>query len=116
MNKFGALKSKLLNKLTESYANENKTEIKNILTTIKENKDFKEMYLFYEEIENKYIEDKETAKLYVEGLNTYFGQPIGNWDSLNMFCESLNTKLGEVEIETKELYESLDMLSEKDSL
>ena len=33
-----------------------------------------------------------------------------------MFCESLNTKLGEVEIETKELYESLDMLSEKDSL
>ena len=74
------------------------------------------MYLFYEEIENKYIEDKETAKLYVEGLNTYFGQPIGNWDSLNMFCESLNTKLGEVEIETKELYESLDMLSEKDSL
>ena len=116
MNKFGALKSKLLNKLTESYANENKTEIKNILATIKENKDFKEMYLFYEEIENKYIEDKETAKLYVEGLNTYFGQPIGNWDSLNMFCESLNTKLGEVEIETKELYESLDMLSEKDSL
>jgi hypothetical protein len=116
MNKFGALKSKLLNKLTESYANENKTEIKNILATIKENKDFKEMYLFYEEIENKYIEDKETAKLYVEGLNTYFGQPIGNWDSFNMFCESLNTKLGEVEIETKELYESLDMLSEKDSL
>ena len=116
MNKFGALKSKLLNKLTESYANENKTEVKNILSTIKENKDFKEMYLFYEEIENKYIEDKETAKLYVEGLNTYFGQPIGNWDSLNMFCESLNTKLGEVEIETKELYESLDMLSEKDSL
>jgi hypothetical protein len=116
MNKFGALKSKLLNKLTESYANENKTEIKNILATIKENKDFKEMYLFYEEIENKYIEDKETAKLYVEGLNTYFGQPIGNWDGLNMFCESLNTKLGEVEIETKELYESLDMLSEKDSL
>jgi hypothetical protein len=74
------------------------------------------MYLFYEEIENKYIEDKETAKLYVEGLSTYFGQPIGNWDSLNMFCESLNTKLGEIEIETKELYESLDMLSEKDSL
>jgi len=116
MNKFGALKSKLLNKLTESYANENKTEIKNILTTIKENKDFKEMYLFYEEIESKYIEDKETAKLYVEGLNTYFGQPIGNWDSLNMFCESLHSKLGNSEIETNELYGSLDILSEKDSL
>jgi hypothetical protein len=116
MNKFGVIKTKMLTKLTESYAKENKKEVKDLLNTIKENKDFKEMYLFYEEIENKYIEDKETAKLYVEGLNTYFGQPIGNWSSLNMFCESLNTKLGEIEIETKELYESLDMLSEKDSL
>ena len=116
MNKFGIIKSKLLTKLTESYANENKAEIKDILTIIKENKDFKEMYLFYEEIENKYIEDKETAKLYVEGLNTYFSQPMGNWNNLNVFCESLHNKLGNIEIETNELYESLDMLSEKDSL
>jgi hypothetical protein len=116
MNKFGELKSKMLTKLTESYAKEDKTEIKNILTTIKENKDFKEMYLFYEEIENKYIEDKETAKLYVEGLNTYFGEPIGNWNNLNMFCESLHNKLEDIKIESNELYESLDILSEKDSL
>jgi hypothetical protein len=116
MKKFGVIKTKLLNKLTESYANENKTEIKNILTTIKENKDFKEMYLFYEEIENKYIEDKETAKLYVEGLSTYFGEPIGNWKKLNMFCESLSNVLNDVEIQSNELYESLDMLSEKNSL
>jgi hypothetical protein len=106
----------MLNKLTESYANENKNEIKSILKEIKENKEFKEMYLFYEEIENKYFEDKEIAKLYVEGLNTYFGQPIGNWNSLNVFCESLHKKLGDIEIETNELYESLDILSEKDSL
>jgi hypothetical protein len=33
-----------------------------------------------------------------------------------MFCESLNNKLGDVEIETNDLYESLDILSEKDSL
>ena len=85
MNKFGELKNKMLTKLTESYTKENKTEVKDILKTIKENKDFKEMYLFYEEIENKYIEDKETAKLYVEGLNTYFGQPMGNWNDLNVF-------------------------------
>ena len=116
MNKFGIIKSKLLTKLTESYANENKVEIKDILTTIKENKDFKEMYLFYEEIESKTISDKETAKLYVEGLSTYFGQPIGNWGILNTFCESLDNKLGDVKINTNELYESLDMLSEKDSL
>jgi len=116
MNKFGVIKTKMLTKLTESYAKENKKEVKDLLNTIKENKDFKEMYLFYEEIENKYIEDKETAKLYVEGLNTYFGQPMGNWNELNVFCESLHSKLGDIEIETNELYESLDILSEKDSL
>ena len=116
MNKFGVIKTKMLTKLTESYSKENKKEVKDILNTIKENKAFKEMYLFYEEIENKYIEDKETAKLYVEGLNTYFGQPMGNWNDLNVFCESLHTKLGDIEIETNELYESLDILSEKDSL
>jgi hypothetical protein len=116
MNKFGVIKTKLLNKLTESYAKENKAEIKNILSTIKENKDFKEMYLFYEEIEGKHISDKETAKLYVEGLSTYFGEPIGNWSNLNMFCESLNKILGDEEVTTNDLYESLDILSEKDSL
>jgi hypothetical protein len=116
MNKFGVIKTKLLNKLTESYAKENKAEIKNILTTIKENKDFKEMYLFYEQIENKYIEDKEIAKLYVEGLSTYFGQPIGNWGDLNLFCKSLDNKLGDIIIENNDLYESLDILSEKDTL
>jgi hypothetical protein len=116
MNKFGELKSKILTKLTESYTKENKTEVKDILKTIKENKDFKEMYLFYEEIENKYIEDKETAKLYVEGLSTYFVEPIGNWNKLNMFCESLKSKLNDVETQSNKLYESLDILSEKDSL
>ena len=66
--------------------------------------------------ENKYIEDRETAKLYVEGLNTYFGQPMGNWNDLNVFCESLHNKLGNVEVKINELYESLDILSERDSL
>ncbi len=116
MNKFGTVKSKILNKLTESYKKEDKSEMKDILKTIKENKEFKEMYLFYEEIENKYIEDKETAKLYVEGLNTYFGQPIGNSTNLNVFCESIHKKLEDVNVISNELYESLDVLSEKDSL
>jgi len=114
MKKFGILKTKLLNKLTESYAKENKAEIKNILNTIKENKDFKEMYLFYEEIENKYIEDKETAKLYVEGLSTMLNK--GQKDELTMFCESLNKKLNNNEVATNDLYEALDVLSENDKL
>ena len=118
MNKFGVLKTKLLNKLTESYAQENKTEIKSILTLIKENKEFKEMYLFYEEIENKYIEDKDISKLYVEGLSDMLNNKMSS-DSLNgltSFCESLNKRLSDVETQSNELYESLDTLSEKDIL
>ena len=115
MNKFGELKSKMLTKLTESYTKENKSEVKDILKTIKENKDFKEMYLFYEEIENKYIEDKETAKLYVEGVSTMLLQSMTK-EELSVFCESLNKKLGDVEIKTNELYESLDQLTIKDTL
>ena len=113
MNKFGVIKTKLLNKLTESYANENKAEIKNILTTIKENKDFKEMYLFYEEIEGKNISDKETAKLFVEGLSTMLTQSKEN---LNIFCESLNKTLGDDNIVTNEIYEALDTLTESNKL
>jgi hypothetical protein len=113
MNKFGVIKTKLLNKLTESYAKENKAEIKNILTTIKENKDFKEMYLFYEEIEGKTISDKETAKLYVEGLSTILVQSKEN---LNVFCESLNKTLDGTEVVPNEVYEALDTLTESDKL
>ena len=113
MNKFGTIKSKLLSKLTESYASENKAEIKDILTTIKENKDFKEMYLFYEEIENKYIEDKETAKLYVEGVITILKQQM---DDLTTFCTSLNKMINVESINENEIYNSLDVLIEKDNL
>lgn len=113
MNKFGIIKSKLLTKLTESYANENKAEIKDILTTIKENKDFKEMYLFYEEIENKYIDDKETAQLFVEGVINILKQQVGD---LSSFCTSLNKMINVESINENEVYNSLDVLTENDSL
>ena len=113
MKKFGVIKTKILNKLTESYANENKAEIKDILTLIKENKDFKEMYLFYEEIENKYIDDKETAKLYVEGVVTILKQQM---DGLTTFCTSLNKMINVESINENEIYNSLDVLIEKDNL
>ena len=113
MNKFGTVKTKILNKLTESYKKEDKSEMKNILKTIKENKEFKEMYLFYEEIENKYIEDKETAKLFVETVESIINQQK---NGLLEFCQSLDKKLGDVEITTNELYESLDQLMVKDTL
>ena len=50
MKKFGVIKSKMLSKITESYTQQNKKEVKNILNTINENKDFKKMYLFYVEV------------------------------------------------------------------
>ena len=49
MNKIGVLKTKILKKLTESYSSQNKSEMKDILKTIKENKDFKELYLCQKE-------------------------------------------------------------------
>lgn len=69
MKNFGKIKTKILKKLVESYSTQKKSEIKNILNFIKENKDFKEMYLLYEDLENKYFDDKEIARLYVEELS-----------------------------------------------
>lgn len=118
MSKIGVIKTKLLKKLTESYGSNNKSEMKNILKTIVENKEFKEMYLFYEEIENKYFEDKETAKLYVEGIDTMLNHSMAKQQvkSLNTFCESLDKKLGDIEVNSNELYEALDQLGVEDSL
>jgi hypothetical protein len=114
MNRIGIIKSKLLKKLTESYGSNNKSEMKNILKSVVENKEFKEMYLFYEEIENKYFEDKEIAKLYVEGIDTEMvKQQVKN---LKTFCESLDKKLGDIEVTTNEIYEALDQLGSEDSL
>jgi hypothetical protein len=113
MNKIGVIKTKILKKLTESYSSQNKTEMKSILNTIKENKDFKEMYLFYEEVENKYFEDKEVAKLYVEELNSILKSKSTN---LQTICNSLDKKLGDVEINENELYTTLDTLLENETL
>jgi hypothetical protein len=113
MNKFGVLKTKILKKLTESYSNKNKSEVKDILNTIKENKDFKEMYLFYEEIENKYFDDKEIAKLYVEEIQSVLKDKS---DKIASFTKKLNTKLKDVEINENELYSNLDFLVQEENL
>ena len=113
MNKFGVLKTKILKKLTESYSNKNKSEVKDILNTIKENKDFKEMYLFYEEIENKYFDDKEIAKLYVEEIQSVLKDKS---EKIASFTKNLNTKLKEVEINENELYSNLDLLVQEENL
>lgn len=113
MNKFGIIKTKILQKLTEAYASGNKSEIKEILTAVSKNKDFREMYLFYEEIENKYIEDKESAKMYIDEITSLLQEKV---KKITKFSKELEKKLGDVVINENELYSNLDILSQNDTL
>lgn len=113
MNTFGSVKTKILKKLLESYGSQNKDEMKDILRTISANKDFKEMYLFYEEVENKYFDDTDVAKLYVEELNTILKN---KFTTIKEFCQTLNERIGSIEVEINPLYSNLDQLLEDDNL
>lgn len=113
MNKIGVVKSKILKKLTESFSTNDKSEMKTIVSKIVSNKEFKEMYLFYEEIENKYFDNVDTAKLYVEELNSILKNKT---KSISKFCKELNENLKGIDVDTNELYSYLDQLSEDDNL
>ena len=114
MNNFGKIKSKLLKTITEAYEQgELKNNTKNLIKVVKKNKDFKEMYMFYEEIENKYFDDKEVAKLYVEEIGTILKQKATN---VKKFCEVINMSVHDTQIDENELYDSIDQLLEADSL
>lgn len=113
MNKFGTLKLKVLQKLTEAYANGNKDEIKDILKIVTSDKNFKDMYLFYEDIENKHIENISEAREYVEDI-----EPIIKEKSrkISKFCKSLNETLSDVNVSENELYSTIDVLLENYTL
>lgn len=113
MNKFGILKSKILQKFTDAYASGNRSEIKETLKLIKENKEFREMYLFYEELENKYIDNKEDAKLFIEEISPILKEKS---KSISKFCKNLDKKIGDVTITENELYSNIDILCENDTL
>lgn len=113
MNSFGKIKSKILYKLGESYASGNKSDMKSILKTIKENKDFKELYLFYEEIENMELTYPDSAQLYVETVEPLL---IERAESVKKLCQELSTKIGDVDYEKSEIYECLDVISQKPNL
>lgn len=114
MNNFGKIKSKLLKKITEAYEQgELKNNTKNLIKVVKKNKDFKEMYMFYEEIENKYFDDKEVARLYVEEIGNILKQKA---TKVEKFCEVVNMSVHGTQIDENELYDSIDQLLEEDSL
>jgi succinate dehydrogenase flavin-adding protein (antitoxin of CptAB toxin-antitoxin module) len=109
MERFGVIKNKVLAKLTESYASENKTEFKKTLNTVKANKDFADAYLFYEMVDEKYFDSKETAVMFVEQVESLLGEKSKGMMSA---CKSLSPVLGGVVCESNEVYEALDVLSE----
>jgi hypothetical protein len=114
MNNFGKIKSKLLKTITEAYEQgELKNNTKNLIKVVKKNKDFKEMYMFYEEIENKYFDDKEVARLYVEEIGNILKQKAAK---VKDFCEVINMSVYNAQIDENELYDSIDQLLEEDSL
>jgi len=113
MNKFGIIKSKILKKLTDSYGEQNKSEMKKILNIIKEDKNFKDMYLLYEDIENKHIEDKEIAELYVNHVDSVLK---GKFNEISETCKKLEKMLSDVKCDVDPIYESIDQLAESDKL
>jgi hypothetical protein len=119
MKNFGLLKMKLLKKITESYVKNEKGELKDVLNTIKENKDFKELYLLYEDIENKEIEDVDVAKDYIDQIGSLLktkNLKEGKF-GLNKILNELEEELKDIQVEdNNEIYKMLDLLSENDSL
>jgi hypothetical protein len=109
MSNFGDVKTKLLVKLAESYTTDNKSDVKDLLKQVKSNKDLVEMYLFYEDIENKHIPSVETAKLFVEQIETLLIQKSKH---LGESLTNLSNLLKDVSTDKNEIYECLDILSE----
>lgn len=113
MSNFGDVKTKLLVKLTESYTSDKKSDVKELLKQVKSNKNLIEMYLFYEDVENKHIASIDTAKLFVEQVETLLVQKS---KLINEGIANLSESLKEVTPNKNEVYECLDILSEDTTL
>jgi DNA-binding ferritin-like protein len=112
-NTFGQIKSKILKKITESYATNDKKTIKDILSIVNENKDFKELYLFYDNIENIELSYPGAAELYIETIEKPFNGKMGN---ITETYAKLSKYLDNVEADENTVYNDLDVLSEETTL
>jgi hypothetical protein len=112
-NTFGDVKSKILKKMTDLYEKNNKNEIKEILSIINENNDFKKLYTFYEDVEKMELSYPGSAELYVETIQPLL---IEQSKKIEKTYKKLEKYLKNVECETDELYKNLDVLSESVSL
>lgn len=113
MNNFGKLKTKILSYLTESYSKGDKESVKKTLKLLKENKDFRELYLFYEEIEKMYIPDKQLAEQYVNEIEVLLKEKI---KKIKKYCKTLSEQFTGDGGEEIEVYNNLDILMEENTL
>jgi hypothetical protein len=113
MKTFGELKTKLITKITESYNSKNKKEVKDLVKKMKSNKPLVEMYMFYENIENLNINNKDKAKLYVESIEPIL---IEKNIILKKDIKEFGKMVKDVVVENNELYNILDILSEENSI
>jgi hypothetical protein len=113
MDKFGVIKNKLLLKLTESYSNGDKKTIGNILKSIKSNKQFKELYVFYENFERQHFDTIELSEQYVESICKMLN---GKSEEIKTLNKQYSKLVEGVISESNDLYNSLDILSEQDNI
>lgn len=111
MKTFGLIKTKILNDITESYINNKKGDVKKLIKLIKENKDVNQLYVLYEDVENKYIQNEEVAKIYVDELSDFLsGKKKIVTKEFKKLLESKD------EIIVPDVYNYLDILSEDNSV
>lgn len=113
MKTFGTIKNKILNKMITHFVSNNKEELKTLLNVIMENKDLKELYLLYEDIENKNFEDPDSGKMYIDELSKMLNS---KHKQLKPILETINKNLSDIDCEKNEIYDMLDILSEDDNL
>jgi membrane-associated HD superfamily phosphohydrolase len=110
---FGALKIKLLHNLTESYVAGKKEKVRETLKLLKENNDFRELYLFYEEIEDMYIEDRDLAERYVEQIEKILQEKV---EKVAQYCGNVDQRYPDGEYTKVDVYDQLDILAEANTL
>lgn len=118
MKNFGHLKNHIIALITELYVTD-KGKLRQIINEIKHDRDFREMYLFYEEIENLYFEDKEQAILYIENITNLLENKKNTIEKLKKRYNKLLPKVDTTQFTSileNSLYNSLDVLCEGKSL
>lgn len=113
VNKFGQLKSKIVSKLTESYINKKTDTIKKLIKKINENKDLKEMFLYYDEFESLQITESGMIDDYINEVESLLKSKN---ETLQPLYESLSVLVYGVEYVENPVYSMLDNLLEEKSL